>query len=369
MESQDLRSYLELRAEREFSTSDLRLAHSPFFLPGGTQRATLAAIPVKRMEVVEKMLASAGCHPVSITLALDGCLSKAVPTLHLLARGDQTAAIVSIGGGIAAMRSLTGSAASDSAAFARELRITLGRLPEAIRQNVRRARLVGPPNPGLREMLARMGFETIGEESETPAEAAVECAELFLQKRPVPFEFLVPVISRWPAMLERFNTRLGRQISAGAVAFILLLLLVCFIRSRTENNLIEEWDGMKNTVANLEDIQKKVRQFRPWFEPSPQKLQALETLISTFPEKGDIWARSVQIGPFMEKNETGGRAVQSIEASKVSVSGFARSNAVLLSLQDRLRKQPGVSALQLQQIRGNNPIQFSLSFKWEPKHE
>jgi len=126
---------------------------------------------------------------------------------------------------------------------------------------------------------------------------------------------------------------------------------------------------MKNTVANLEEIQKKVRQFRPWFEPIPQKLQALETLVATFPEQGDIWARSVQIGPFMEKNETGGRAVQSTEASKVSVSGFARSNAVLLSLQDRLRKQPGVSALQLQQIRGNNPIQFSLSFKWEPKHE
>jgi len=242
-------------------------------------------------------------------------------------------------------------------------------LPEAIRQNVRRARLVGSPDPGLREMLARMGFESIEEESGAPLDAAVEYAEWHLQKRPVPFEFLVPEISRWPAILERFDTRLGRQISAGAVAILLLLLLVCFIRSRIESNLLEEWDGMKNTVANLEEIQKKVRQFRPWFEPIPQKLQALETLVATFPEQGDIWARSVQIGPFMEKNETGGRAVQSTEASKVSVSGFARSNAVLLSLQDRLRKQPGVSALQLQQIRGNNPIQFSLSFKWEPKHE
>ena len=369
MEPQDLRSYLELRAEREFSTSDLRLAHSPFFLPGGTQRATLAALPVKRMEAVEKMLASAGCQPVSITLALDGCLSKAAPTLHLLARGEQTDAIVSIGGGIAAMRALTASAASDSAAFARELRITLGRLPEAIRQNVRRARLVGSPYPALREILARMGFEAIEEETGAPLGAAVECAACFLQKRPVPFEFLVLEISRWPAMLERFNTRRGRQVAAGAVALVLLPLLVFIIRSWMENNLLAEWDGMKNTVANLEDIQKKVRQFRPWFEPGPQKLQALETLISAFPEKGDIWARSVQIGPFMEKSEAGGRAVQSIEASKITVSGFARSNAVLLSLQDRLRKQPGVSALQLQQIRGNNPIQFSLSFKWEPTHE
>ena len=366
VEAQDLRGYFELRAEREFSTSDLRLAHSPFFLPEGTQRATLAALPVKRMEAVEKMLASAGCQAVSITLALEGCLSAAAPTLHLLAREGQTDVIVSSGGGIAAMRSL---AVADPAAFARELRITLGRLPEAVRQHVRRARLVGPAHPGLRETLGQMGFEAVEEEPGEPGGAGVECAAFHLQKRPVPFEFFVPEISRWPATLERLNTRRGRQILGAALALVLLPLLAFIIRSHQESSLAEEWAGMKNSVADLEDIQKKVRQFRPWFEPGPQKLQALDTLISTFPERGDVWARSVQIGPFMEKGDGGGRAVQSAEAYKVSIAGFARSNAVLMTLQERLRKQPGISAVQPPQIRGNNPIQFSLSFKWEPKHE
>ena len=361
---EDLRSYFELRAEREFSTSDLRLAHSPFSQPGGTRRATLAAIPVKRMEAVEKMLATAGCQPVSITLALSGCLAQADPTLHLLAPGGPTQVIVSSGGGIAALRTLAGSAASDPAAFARELRITLGRLPEAIRQNVRRARLVGPPEPALREIVARMGLEALEEESGEPADAAVESAGYFLQNRPVPFEFLVPEVNRWPARLERFNTRRGRQVVGVAVGLILLPLLVFIFRSRMENNLQEEWNGMKNTVADLDDLQKKVRQFRPWFEPSPQKLQALDTLISTFPERGEIWVRSVQITTLSGKDETAPPGTL-----KVTVSGFTRSSANLLGLQDRLPKQPGVSALQLQQMRGNNPIQFSLSFKWGPKHE
>ncbi len=365
--AEDLRAYFELRAEREFSTSDLRLAHSSFFLPDGSRRATLAAIPIKRMEAVEKMLATAGCRPVSLSLALGGCCSKAEPTLHLLAQGaGPTDVIVSSGGGIASMRSLAGSATSDPAAFARELRITLGRLPEAVCQNVRRARIVGPSDSGLREILARMGFEAIEEETGEATDAAVECAGRFLRDQPVPFEFFVPEFNRWPAMLERFNTRRGRQMMAGTVALIVLPLLVFIYRSRTENNLEAEWNGMKNTVADLEDLQKKVRQFRPWFEPNPQKLQALETLISTFPERGEIWARSVQITTLSGKEEAASPGSGTL---KVTVSGFTRNSANLLGLQDRLPKQPGVTALQLQQIRGNNPIQFSLSFKWGPQHE
>jgi len=372
--AEDLRGYFELRAEREFSTSDLRLAHNPYCLADGTRRATLAALPSKRMEAVEKMLETAHCHPVSISLALRGCLSKAEPTLHLLADGAQTDVLISSGGGIAALRTLTSPVASDPAAFARELRITLGRLPEAVRAHLRHARLVGWEDSAPRETLARMGFDPIEETSGEPGGAAVECAELFLREQPVPFEFLVPEVNRWPAMLERFNTRRGRQIAAVALALILLPLLAFSVLSLVENHYDAQWNGtktargMKDTAGELEAIQQKIRQFRPWFEATPQKLKALDTLILAFPERGDVWTRSVQIGAYMEKSD-GGRTVQSAVASKVSVAGFARNNTALLALQERLRKQPGVSAVQLQQVRGNNPLQFSLVYKWEPKHE
>lgn len=174
--AEDLRGYFELRAEREFSTSDLRLAHNPYCLADGTRRATLAALPSKRMEAVEKMLETANCHPVSISLSLRGCLSKAEPTLHLLADGGQTDVLVSSGGGIAAIRTLTGPAASDPTAFARELRITLGRLPEAVRAHLLHARLVGWEDSTPRETLAKMGFDPIEETHGEPGGAAVECA-------------------------------------------------------------------------------------------------------------------------------------------------------------------------------------------------
>jgi Tfp pilus assembly PilM family ATPase len=64
---EDLRSYLELRAESEFPVpvADLRLAHCVYLLPDGKQRATVVAVPAKRIEAVERMLDTAGCRAVS----------------------------------------------------------------------------------------------------------------------------------------------------------------------------------------------------------------------------------------------------------------------------------------------------------------
>ena len=366
---EDLRGYFELRAEREFSTADLRLAHNPYTLPDGQKRATLAAIPIKRMEAVETLLQSAACRPVSISLALKGSLARPEPMLNLLANGDQTDVLVSCGGGIAAMRTLSNPVSCGTTEFSRELRITLGRLPETLRESLRSARIVGSPELGLRQIVEKMGFERIFEENGGTGGAAVECAELHLRNASAPFEFLVPQVSRWPAALERINTRRGHHALGLAAALILLPLLVFSVRSHMENSMNAEWNGMKNNVAELEVLQQKIRQFRPWFEPSPQKLLALETLVSTFPERGEIWTRSVQIAAISEKNDAASQLAQSNGVVKITVAGFARNSATLLSLQDRLPKQPGVSALQLQQIRGNNPIQFSLNFKWEPKHD
>jgi Tfp pilus assembly PilM family ATPase len=135
--SEDLRSYLELCAEREFpiAVSDLRLAHSPYTMPDGRRRATLAAVPAKRIEAVAKMLAAAGCRPVSISLSLYECLSTSKPTLYFLANGTHTDVVITAGGGVVSMRSLAGLTHSDEVpfdpvSFYREIRITLGRLPE-----------------------------------------------------------------------------------------------------------------------------------------------------------------------------------------------------------------------------------------------
>jgi len=362
--AEDLRSYLELCAEREFpvAVNELRLAHSPYVLPDGTRRATLAAVPAKRMEALEKMLETAKCRPVSVSLSLDDCLLESKPALFFLANGTHTDVVVTAGGGVVSMRSLASSPDSgetpfDPVSFNREIRITLGRLPEAIRQQVREARFGGTPSSAqklcaeTRDQLIRLGMEKVecpsGDAAGMPA-AAVGAAEFFLQGKPVAFEFVVPEVNRAQVLFRKFDSRQHRWIVAAAAGIILLPVLVMFIRNLQENHLVSRWDGMKKNVAELDALQQKIHKFRPWFEPAPQVLQVMESVVAAFPEQGDVWAKSVQV----------------TEGYKVTCTGFARNQPALLAVLDRLRARKNVTAVQVQQMRGDNPVQFSFTCKW-----
>ncbi len=360
----DLRGYLELRAEREFpvAVSDLRLAHSTFTAPDGKARATLAAVPARKMEAIERMLAAAECRAVSISLGLDSCLPKSeLPAaMHFVANGTHVDLVIAAGGGIAAVRSLPSPAdaeAFDAVGFSREVRITLGRLPDALRQQVTQARFSGATATAenlcleIRQHLTRMGIESRLQRTADGAHpgAALDAAELHLRHQPVAFEFLVPEVNRWQNFVRQFDDRRRRTIALAIVAAILLPALTFFIRSRIESSLDAEWAGMRRTVTDLESLQQRIRQFRPWFEPAPQSLQIVEGLATAFPDQGDVWAKSVQV----------------MEGTKVTCTGFARNQSALLAWFDRLRSRKDVTGLQVQQVRGENPIQFSITYKWE----
>jgi hypothetical protein len=364
----DLRGYLELRAEREFPipVADLRLSHCAYSLPDGKQCATLAAVPSKRMDAIDRMLAAADCEAVSISLGLDGCMpQRSTPAaLHFLANGNHVDLIVAAGGGIAGVRSLpapssTDAAAFDALVFSREVRITLGRLPEVLRQEVREAHFGGSPASAenlcieMRQHLRRMGIDSrlerlADEKAEGHPAAALAAASNHLRQQPVAFEFLTPEVSKWETFIRRFDDRRRRWLAAALVALVVLPVVTFFVRSHMESSLKAEWAGMNRKVAELEKLQQKLRVFRPWFEPAPQGVQALESLDAAFPEQGDVWAKSIQIA----------------DGSKVTCAGFARNQSALLAFIDRLRARADVSGVQLQQQRGDNPIQFSITYKW-----
>ncbi len=393
VDPEDLRGYLELRAEREFPIpiSELRLGFSAYKLPDGTERATLAALPTKRLEAVEAMLAAAGRRATSVTLDLDDCFhaertARSTANLHFLVDGGQADVVILAGGGVAALRTLPGPsgkpAASENgatvdpsasaldalassastngahgafnpAAFCREVRITLGRLPTSVQEQVRAADFGGEPVAArelcetTRDGLARMGIALpadCGAMRERPAPP--RNATRHLRREPVPFEFIVPKPQRWEIWFHRFNTKQGRKIAAVLAALILLPLLLFFVRSQQESGLQKRWTAMNGTVNDLDALQQKIRKFRPWFDRKPTNVQLLESLFAAFPDGGDVWAKGIQIN-----------------GTKVTCTGFARNQPALLSMLDRLRHRPDVTNLQTQQIRGDNPVQFTIVYR------
>ena len=390
VEPDDLRGYLELRAEREFpvALSELRLGHSPYALPDGTRRATLAALPARRVEAVEAMLTAAGGRrALSISLSLADTLADdddggdPAPTLHFLSAPGHTDVVVTAGGGVAALRSRSGPtaagekpeegsatlaaeappAAFDPVAFARDIRITLGRLPSAISQGVRLARFGGAPGSAatlrreIRDGLWRMGIEALEDEPSAGSPGrdagnatAEHAAARRLRRGFVPFEFVVFQPHRLEAMYTRYNTRLYRWVAAVAAALVLLPAILFFVRGQYESHLASQWEGMRDNVADLDGLQQKIRRFRPWFEPSPVTVQTLEGLFDVFPEGGDVWAKSIQVNA----------------AGLVTCTGFAKTQKALIDLTERLRKKPGVSGVALKNQRGENPIQFTFTCQW-----
>lgn len=367
MGGEDLRGYMELRAEREFPTpvSELRFAYSAYHTPDGKHRATLVAIPAKRIAAVEQMLEEAGCKAISISLGLDACLQgePASGAVHFLSNCDHVDVVITALGGVAALRSLAGPVVSsdvpfDAANFCREVRITLGRLPEPVRQQVREARFGGASRASealclsTRDHLQRLGISSAECAPATDAPdlgpgAAVEAAERVLSDLPVTFEFAPRSAPKWQALFQRVDTQRRRWVVAAVLGLIVFPLLAFIVRSSIVSRLESKWNGMRANVGELEGLQQRIRQFRPWFDAAPHSVQILEGLVGAFPEQGDVWAKSIHV----------------TEASKVVCTGFARNQAALMGLLDRLRALEQITDLKVLQVRGENPVEFSLSYK------
>ncbi|MBM3901844.1 MAG: hypothetical protein FJ379_07125 [Verrucomicrobia bacterium] len=369
----DIDSLLQLEAEKGFhgDVSTSRVADSRCRLPDGQRWVILATISPAHHEILRQVMEAArlkclGLSPAITDLvaaptstaagSLDLALSPATGSLHLQVTAD---------GGIAALRSLdraidtsTTPASVRPEAVAREIRITLGQLPEVLVGSIRHLRLHGPAEtlPTLATALTArfadsgMAVESLPSPQDSVAlEAVVQAGRRLLEGRPAGLEFLPPTPSALEQFLSRHTEgrlRLTWSLGMAAAALVGLFFLV----QQIQLGLLESrWAGMSAKVRRLETLQQKIRQFRPWAPESPRALQILEGLTQAFPETGSVTARSIEIR----------------QAGDIVCTGTASESASLLRMLEKLQALPSVSALHSEQIRGKSPLQFQVNFRWE----
>jgi hypothetical protein len=109
---------------------------------------------------------------------------------------------------------------------------------------------------------------------------------------------------------------------------------------------------MKDSVAVVETVQGKTREFRPWFDPSVPvpSLTTARAITRAFPETGEIWLKQLNIR----------------DDSQVMATGSSRDQNSLLATLDKLRITSGISNLELKSQQGSDPIFFSFEFNWNP---
>ncbi len=384
---EDLESLIQLEAERGFPTSpeSLQVSRSRYRLPGGAAGVTLLGLARQHLERLEVALRAAHLRPLSLTVglaALPGLNGEPDEGTLILQPGEQGVDLqVACGGGLALVRTLTlpaeetasspsagAASAAGSDPLTREIRITLGQLPPAVGETLRRLRVVGD-GPEAERLAARLRERLTGAGlavewwREPPREfqgvrlpqgatltPALAVAARYLAQQPPALEFLPPRVSRWQALVQKYAPTRRLAVAGAATAGILLLVLLALAAQQIRLSYWRaKWNAIRAEVTALEKVQQHIRQFRPWYDESFRTLSILKRLTEAFPEDGTVSAKSVEIRP----GSTG-----------VTCSGTARDNAALLRTLDKLRAMPEVREVKVEHIRGNAPMQFTVNFRW-----
>ncbi len=377
----DAASLLQLEAERGFHTdvAQLQIAHSTSPLAGGKKFVLLAGIHNPHVTALESILTAAKLKPASFTLRLtamvpagdgkaDGVVALALGETHV---GLQ----ITSGGGVVALRALEGALTEEGGRrelqadfVARETRITLGQLPPELRATVKRIRIFGPRD--LARQLAdelELKLEPMGLPVEVvaafapnefgvqiPAEAAPSAAfslaARYLVTQKSALEFLPPKPNLLEQLAAKYASGRWRTVGLASASAGLLVIGTFGFQQFQLWHLRSQWNRMATQVGELEKVQDQIRQYRPWYDRSFKNLSILRELSLAFPEDGSVTAKNIQIH----------------DGSAVTCSGTARDYAALLAMQAKLRSAPGVSKVNLEQVRGKAPMQFVFGFTFNP---
>lgn len=377
IEAEDVDSYLEIQAEREFpfGPEDLMIATSNY-KAGGDTFATMTAVPRNHLATIETALRAAKIRPVSAALAITALRPRdARPetgNITLLVSDEAVEMMVTQGEEIVVLRSLEEPVTNNPAGFqvdadhvAHQLRITLGRLGDSLRASIQTVRVFGPSAPAktllddLSPALSRMGLQgALGVDShqidDTRERASSEpplalCAAVgdLLTEGSTRSEFLPPRVSRLKAITNSASSRGALWLSA-AVILLLLVGVGALIQQHIKLFALEkEYALIEPTAVKVEGLQSKVKQFRPWFDDAPVTLVAVQELAKAFPESGGVWAKTLEIKD--QKN--------------VSFTAYARTKRDLDSMRADLNGMPGMTNVQFKGSSGVSPIQFRMQYE------
>ena len=368
---EDTASFLQIEAEKGFPVdpAQLQIARSFQRSPAGTF-VTQLAVRREQLDQLSAVLDAAGLKPVSFCIGL-AVMPKAIAAagggrISVAIDAAGVTVLVSAGGGIAAFRTCDASIESEagekivnSAAVARELRITFEQIPAELRSDVRELFLTGettmvrPLAETLADWARAAGLTvTRGDlpEKNFAAETAERLAGHWLENSGPDLEFLPAHPGRWARLMARYNSK--RLATAGfAVGAAVILALAAFGWQEYQRwSLRSEWNDMQPQVVKLDAVQRQIDEFRPWYSDT-RSLVILLRVAEAFPENGNVTAKTFE--------------VHGTTNTIVSISGTARDNASLLRVQEQLRNAKEVQGLKIEQIRGKTPMQFTLTFRWK----
>jgi len=154
-------------------------------------------------------------------------------------------------------------------------------------------------------------------------------------------------VTAWQQFAAKYSTGKFQRIGLAAGAAAVLAGGAFLIQQIQLWQVQAQWNGMKKTYKDIQDMTAKINQYRLWFDEPVRGLTILRALTQAFPEDGSVTAKTVEIR----------------DLNAVTCTGVARDYQSLLRTVEQLRKQ--IPDVNLGQTRGQPPsIQFTFTFLW-----
>lgn len=377
---EDLDNFISLQAERSFpyQPEDLFMGVAYMRPVEGACEATVVAVTKSSLANLEAVFKAANLRPVIFTIA-PASLGLATTSAALIAGEGSLDLAIFGGGGFAAIRPLDDALDSgpdgtewDVDLIAQQMRITLGRMPQALRGGIKTLLVYGAKDDvaslvgGLRPVLTPMGLAVQGAQPEIagqkidPAQwspAATVAASILLGKPPV-CNLLPPHIGRFKQLAGRISARGAIFLGGGAIVLALTVGGLFFYQGYMLDQLTKQ-EAQERPNRSLLALYKENRKtFNNWFDPAAKTLTILRKMADVFPAQGTVWVKTLEIKDIsVEKKAT----------TVVTCTGNAQTNGEWLTLDTNLSAIPEVDSLEVQNVKvvRNQPVQFSFTFHWE----
>jgi hypothetical protein len=347
---EDLDALLALEAERNLPSDPSEWVIGRCMAEESAGRRVLqVAISRARLTRIESLLRAAGLRPVLTTATLAAAAIALPRPALVVRRGRQSGALcLAAPSGIVTLRSVSAGDAG-LVDLARDVRIAR-ETQDVIEPETAVRLLVVSPNDETGEAAAdRPALRAFGRTTAVERVSDAILPTLLLdavRSNPAQLPSLrPPAPSHWARVLQHPGSRRLRLLAlTGAAA--LLLFSGAFGWKEVQLFLLRrEWAAIRPEVERISEIRARLREFRAWDDSSLPALSLLRLVTEAFPESGAVTARSVEVRP----------------PQTITVTGTAREHSALLATIDRLRQQPSVRNVRVEQIRGQSPAQFTFA--------
>jgi len=324
---------------------------------------TLFGVARDRLQHLAAVLAAAGLKVVAAVPAVVAGVSrpemKAVLTLGL----DRAVLQVGGAGGVLLLREFaltTGRSTSETVTeLRRGVRVALASLPPQVLDALDRIRL-GDARGHAGEFAdswnrqstpeSTLGGAAMLMEPDTDTEDAASAALTCLQTGAVrPFVF--------PPRTESERGPVMRRLARATVTAVVVAAVAAGFwayQSWTLAGLHRRMDSVRPAAYAAEAARDRVRELAPWFDREPVSLNILKTVTEAFPEQGTVVLTRFTVGA----------------DGTVGLSGRSTSLSAWTTMQETLRRAPGVSELRVEQTRTGSTTRtagvmtFHITFGW-----